>query len=402
MPNICIIPSGDRSGQANLIHFYSKIGFNVYLPAHGTGGLNWKRTATWPGLLCRSLKNPNYRNLDLHGFKWTENNIFGEDRFIQLEDNGPLYEDRSIACELVDFKKEKVSIDAFHTLRGMDDYLKSALSLAKKYFPNAKWISSTISPYSQTPPLGRVPENVCRMMPAKYVPDYLDKNFFDFYPSGFEFDLLNVKKNETPRTGFASFNHNFQLRYPEDFRFFRKLNKKLRKHKLTIPNFGGNTIGQGADIKYSRASFTKIDYASLRERFLLFFKGAHYFHLTWPTLSIREAAQLNTQLKAVIIFKENDYGSGVVWYAMLASTPIITHQRYVNDTNAQDIIIHDYNSIIVNTEDEAVEAVLRLEKDEEYLNKLISGMRETYNKLVTDGYWDKFGEFVRKVLQADK
>ena len=401
MPNICIIPSGDRQGQANLIHHYCKIGWDVYLPEHGTGNLNWKKTATWPGLLCRSLKNPNYRNLDLHGFKRTEGNIFGEDRFIQLEDNGSLYEDRSIACELIDFEKEKVSIDAFHTLRGMDDYLKSALALAKKYFPNAAWISSTISPYSQTPPLGRVPENVCRMMPAKYVPDYSDKNFFDFYPSGFEFDLLNVKKDETPRTGFASFNHNFQLRYPEEFRFFRKLNKKLRKHKISVPNFGGNTVGQGADIKYSQASFAKIDYTSLRERFLLFFRGSRHFHLTWPTLSVRNAARKTAQIKASVVLKPNDYGGGVVWYSLISGTPIITHQRYVDATNAQDIIIHNHNSIVVTTVDEAAKAILRLERDEEYLNKLINGMRATYRKLVPPEYWEKFRVFIQKSLQQD-
>jgi hypothetical protein len=402
MPNICIIPSADRSGQANLIHHYCKIGWNVYLPKHETGNLNWKKTATWPGLLCRSLKNPNYRNLDLHGFKRTEDNIFGEDRFIQLEDNGPLYEDQSIVCELVDFEKEAISIDAFHTLRGSDDYLRGALALAKKHFPDAVWISSTISPYSQAPPLGIAPENVCRMMPAKYIPDYSDKNFFDFYPSGFEFDLLNVQRNKTQRSGFASFNHNFQLRYPEEFKFFKKLNKKLYKSGITIPNFGGNTIGQGADIKYSQAGFTKIDYASLRERFLLFFKGAHHFAVTWPTLSIRQAAKQNTALKAVVIFKENDYGSGVVWYALTAGTPIITHQRYVDATNAHDIIIHDYNSIIVNSVEEAADAVLKLEDDPEYLNKLCQGMKETFVNLTKDGYWDEFRKFIHETLTAKK
>jgi hypothetical protein len=337
--------------------------------------------------------------LDIHGFERTEDDIFGEDRFIQLEDNGPLYEDRSITCELVDFEKEKISIDAFHTLRGMDDYLKNALSLEKKYFPNAAWISSTISPYSQIPPLGAISENVCKMMPAKYIPDYSDKNFFDFFPSGFEFDLLNVKKNEAPRSGFASFNHNFQLRYPEEFRFFRKLNKKLRKNGISVPNFGGNTIGQGADIKYSQAGFTKIDCNSLRERFLLFFKGAHNFAVTWPTLSVREAARKTAQIKASVVLKPNDYGGGVVWYSLISGTPIITHQRYVDATNAQDFIVHDYNSIVVTTEDEATEAILRLERDEEYLNKLINGMRETYSKLVTPEYWEKFRVFVQKSLR---
>lgn len=399
MPKVCIMPCGDRQGQANLIHHYCKIGWNVYIPKHGTGNFDWKETATWPGLLCRSLRNPGRRNLDIHGFERTEDDIFGEDRFIQLEDNGSLYEDRSIACELVDFEKEEISIDAFHTLRGSDDYLKSALSLAKKHFPDAVWISSTISPYSQTPPLGIAPENVCRMMPAKYDPDYSDKNFFDFFPSGFEFDLLNVKRDEAQRSGFASFNHNFQLRYPEEFKFFKKLNKKLRKNGVTIPNFGGNTVGQGADIKYSQASVTKIDYASLKERFLLFFKGAHSFLVTWPTLSVRKAAQKTAQIKASIILKPVDYGGGVVWYSLVCGTPIVTSQHYVNATQANELIVHGKNAIIANTVDETVEAVLKLEKDEEYLMKLSQGMQETFQNLVNNEYWKKFEEFVERAIK---
>ncbi len=400
MPNICIIPSGDRSGQVNLIHFYSKAGFGVFLPAHGTGGLDWKKTSTWPMLLVRSSRQPEKRNLEIHGFERTDENIFGEDRFVVTEDNGPLYPDSNINCEIIDFEKEKVPIDLFHTLRGSDDYLEKAMEFSKKYFPDAKWISSTISPYSSNPLLNLYSKNICRMMPGRYAPQlYQDANCFDFYPSGFEFDLLNVKKNDASRSGFASFNHNYQLRYPEEFKFFRKVNKKLRKHNVVIPNFGGNTIGQGADIKYSRAGIAKINYASLKERFLLFFRGAHHFALTWPTLSIREAAQLNTRLKAVIIFKENDYGGGVVWYALMASTPIITRQSYVDATDAQDIIIHDYNSIVVTNEDEAVEAALRLERDGEYLNKLVSGMQATYEKLITPEYWEKFENFVAKALK---
>jgi hypothetical protein len=398
MPNVCIIPSGDRSGQANLIQFYSKIGCDVYLPRYGTGGLDWKKTATWPMLLTRSLRQPNKRNLEIHGFDRTEDVIFGEDRFIISEDNGPLYRDSAVKCEIIDFEKERVPIDIFQTLRG-DKYLESAIKFSKKYFPEAKWVSSTISPYNPTPPLNLYSKNVCRMMPGKYDPRlYQDANYFDIYPSGFEFDLLNVKQSNSPRSGFASFNHNFQLRYPEEFKFFKKLNKKLRRNGLTIPNFGGNTIGQGADIKYSRAGLANINYASLRERFLLFFKGAHHFAVTWPTLSIRQAAQMNTQLKAVVIFKENDFGSGVVWYALTAGTPIITHQRYVDATQAHGLIVHDKNAIIANTVDEAAKAVLKLEKDEKYLMKLSQGMQETFQNLVNDEYWKKFEEFVERAI----
>ena len=97
MANVCIIPTGDRSGQANMIDHYCRLGFKVYFPLHGTGGLDWKNIATWPALLSRSLSDPQKRNLALHGFKRKEKSyekipllkrllpggdLFGEDRFI--------------------------------------------------------------------------------------------------------------------------------------------------------------------------------------------------------------------------------------------------------------------------------------------------------------------------------
>jgi hypothetical protein len=401
MFSVCIIPSGDRQGQVNLIHHYCRIGWNVYIPKHGTGNFDWKKTATWPALLCRSLKNTDKRNLDIHGFERAEDNIFGEDRFIQLEDNGPLYEDQSTVCELVDFEKEEISIDAFHTLRGSDDYFERAMEFSKKYFPDAKWISSTIAPYSATPPLNLYSKNVCRMMPGKYDPQlYQNANYFDLYPSGFEFDLLNVDRKTISRKGFASFNHNYQIRCPKEYKFFKKVNKRLPSFNLHITNYGSNAPGQGADIKYSQGySQEKDSFRHCVEKFKYWLKGVHDIDYKWPTLSIRQAAQQNTQLKAVVLFKETDWGGGVVWYAMSANTPIVTHRRYVEATNAQDVILHDYNSIVVTTEDEAVEAILRLERDEKYLNKLINGMRETYSKLVAPEYWEKFRVFVQKSLQ---
>lgn len=393
--SVCIIPSGDRSGQANLIHHYSMIGWNVCLPLHGTGNLDWSRISTWPALLTRSTEQREKRNLDIYGFERKGNlvilgrtlwgDMFGEDRFIAEEDNGPLYSDRSISAQLIDFEKTPIKIDAFHTLRAPDNLFKQAIKFQRKYFPKASWITSTI--FSDHHRAGEMKfKNVCKMLPANYEDKYRDLNHFDCYPSGFEFDLLNANEpapaqesgdgRSSQRDGYASFVHNFRQRYPEDYRLIADLNARLKKHGIFIPNYGGNISGQGADTKYSRRGPTG----------------------RLPTLSIRAAAQLNRKLKAVVIFKQADYGGGAVWYALMAGTPIITHQKYLDATCAQQVLVHEKNSLIVNTTEEALEAILRLERDPAYYQSLQKGMEETLPAFVNEGYWSKFRAFAERAI----
>ena len=383
--NVCIIPSGDRSGQANLIHHYCKIGCNVFLPLHGTGSFDWSRIATWPALLTRSTKTPKKRNLEVHGFSRKGNTViwgrtlwgdfFGEDRFIKEEENGPLYSDPSVTCEIIDFTRSTPRIDIFHTLRSPDALFKQAIKFQQKYFPGAAWITSTIFSDHHLAD-GRQFKNVCKMLPANYADMYQDLNHFDCYPSGFEFDLLNVPASSEKRSGYASFVHNFSRRYPEDHRLLAEVNSLLAKEGIYIPNYGGNISGQGADTKYSeRGPNGKLQ-----------------------TLSIREAARLNTTLKAVIIFKQADYGGGAVWYALMAGTPIITHRQYVKATCAEKVLVHNVNTLIVSNAREAAEAVLMIENDHEQLKRLQNGMKEVFSDLVNDGYWKNFENFVSKSI----
>ncbi|MBU2025117.1 MAG: hypothetical protein ABIC19_00910 [Patescibacteria group bacterium] len=388
--NVCIIPSGDRSGQANMIHHYSKIGCNVFIPKHDTADINWATTATWPALLTRSISQPNKRNLEIHGFKRKENwmifgkiisgNMFGEDRFIVEENNGPLYENKKIRCELVDFRKQRIKIDLFHTLRCSRGVLRKALKFSNQYFPRAAWVSSTLMPGCHEA-VGRELKNICKTMPLpeSYWIEYKNLNCFDCYPSGFEFDLLNVKLNRKKRQGFASFCHNYKKRYPGDFIFLKNINSRLKDKGIYIPNYGGNVWAQGADIKYNRKGFTG----------------------DLPTLSIRQAARLTAKLKAVIQFKQADYGGGVVWYALMARTPIITHRQYVKNTGGKDLIIRDRNAVIVNTEKEAAKAILKLERDRRYLEKLVNGMDKVYASLVNDKYWQNFKIFINRALDRE-
>jgi len=384
--NVCIIPTGDRSGQANLIHHYSKIGFKVYLPLHGTGGLDWKGIATWPALLTRSTKNQARRNIEIHGFNRKDNfvvlgrtlagNFFGEDRFLLSEDNGPLYGNNDVTCELVDFERERIHVDLFHTLRGSDRTFKRSISFQERYFPKAKWITSTIFSNHHLPGK-RKPANVCKMLPANYDELYRELNCFDCYPSGFEFELLNVRSNSgEPRKGFASFNHNFKARYPEDYKLLAETNKLLKQHDIFIPNYGGNISGQGADTKYHSGGPT----GSL------------------PTLSIREAANLNTRLKGIVVFKQADYGGGVIWYALMAGTPIVTHQKYLDVTHAGRILTNGYNTAVVNTPEQAAEMIVRLNEDAAFAKKLASGMQQTFRDIITDEYWKKFRVFAERAL----
>lgn len=385
--NVCIIPSGDRSGQANLIHHYCKIGCNVFLPLHGTGGLDWSKIATWPALLARSTKDPKKRNLEVHGFSRKGNAVilgrtlwgdfFGEDRFIQEEENGPLYSEADISCELVDFAKNNVRIDVFHTLRSPDSLFKQARQFQKRYFPKAAWITSTIFSDHHLAG-GQQFNNVCKMLPANYAEMYKDLNHFDCYPSGFEFKLLNILNSSETRSGYASFVHNFSRRYPEDHSLLNELNGMLTKEGIYIPNYGGNISGQGADTKYSKCGPNG----------------------KLQTLSIREAARLNTKLKAVVIFKQADYGGGAVWYALMAGTPIITHRQYIKATGAEKVLVHNVNALIVNNAREAADAILMIEKDDKNLERLQDGMKKVFLDLVNDAYWKNFENFVAKSIDS--
>lgn len=368
--NVFIFPTDDRSGQATLIHHYQKLGHNVFIPMYGTFGLNWKRIATWPGLLCKSLSDPSLLNIHRHLFVRDNSTMFGEDFFVRLVKHDKMYEE-DVSCELV-CENTIPHIDVFHTLRGGEAYLDLYFKIASTHMPAAKWVSSTFNQHSSTPGNYK-PKNAAKFIPAPYENHHEDVNNVCLVASNFEGSLLHAENYE--RNGFASFNHNFQQRQPIDYALFSEMNSML-VGKIEVKNFGGNIRTQGADIRFS---------------------GANGITGNDATLTPPEAYSLTRSLNAIVHFKADDWGGGVFYYALNCHTPIITTQRYIDASNSKNFLINGKNCIIVNTPREAADAVLSLDKTE-LTKKLISGMEEVQKTVQGQDYWSRWERFLESIL----
>jgi hypothetical protein len=177
---------------------------------------------------------------------------------------------------------------------------------------------------------------------------------------------------------FASFNHNFAERQPQDFRLFSDMNDLLKAYGETeVKNFGGNIRTQGADLRYT---------------------GTNGITGRFETLSPMHAYVLTSQLNAAVHFKSDDWGGGVFYYCLNAKTPIITTQRYINASNSSKYLIHDMNCIVVNTPKEAADAVMLLRHDTKTADRLSQGMAEMKNKLQGPDYWSRWESFLEGIL----
>lgn len=376
--NICVIDSDDRGGQIGLPYHYAKLGHDVFMPKPGSPGLDWRRIPVWPRLLMRSQSEPTKRNLEIHGYPQGDNVLFGEDRFIEaeLDQMGSLYTSEA-ACDLVDFSTEKIHIDAFHTTCNAVTELNNIFNnFVTPYMSNAKWINSSFNHWEHYP-LGLRAKNICRMLPANYDNEFQyaePDHACNFYRHHTEFELYGVKREhmemiQGPRSGYASFNHNYSVRQPqsEAYPMFKKMNELLEPHGIIVPNFGGNIRGHGADVKYA---------------------GENGITGKGGTLSPRQAAQKYLSIKAVVHLKNTDWSGGVPAYSRFSSTPVITTQTFIDNSHSQATLIHDFNCIVVKSAEEAAMAVLRLEKDDAYATKLRIGMYELHKSLFeNDSYW---------------
>lgn len=375
--NVFIFPTDDRSGQASIIYHYARLGHRVYVPMHGTFGLNWKRIATWPSLLCKSSEYSAKRNIELYGFERKEETLFGEDFFLQsFSRDLELYEDE-ITCQIVD-ETFSEKIDVFHTLRGGEAYLQHYFDVAKLKFPFAKWVSSTFNQHTSQPG-GFKPKNCAKMIPAPYEEHHSDVNNVCVMATDFERRLLCVDydDNQCPQTKFASFNHNFANRQPQDFVLFCQMNALLAsKRHFEVPNFGGNIRTQGADVRFA---------------------GTNGITGNFDTLTPRQAYLLTSKLSASIHFKADDWGGGVFYYCLNSGTPIITTQRYIDASNARKYLVNEKNCIVVNTPDEACSAVMLLENEKTQKN-LSSGMEEMKNNVFCEDYWMRWERFLESLV----
>lgn len=368
--NVFVFPTDDRSGQASVIYHYSKFGHNVFLPKHGRLGLDWSKTATWPALLYKN--SAKYKNIDLHGFSRTSENLFGEDYFVSTQSNFE-YELDGICCDIIDVSENCPKIDVFHTLRGGERYLGLYHRIAQEYFSDAKWVSSTLNAWDICPN-GLQCKNVAKIIPASYENSHQDKNSCNIMCHDAELKLLGVQKSTT-RNGFASFNHNFHIRQPQDYKMFCEMNDLLKSNNVQIPNYGGNIRCMGADIRYDGNGPTG----------------------NYRTLSPKDCLTLMSSLKAIIHFKQTDWGGGVFFHALNTSTPLITTSRYVHQSNSHNYLINGFNCVIVNDASQAAEAVLKIDSDEKYAERLRNGMQKMHETIFSDQYWKNWCNFLDRL-----
>lgn len=373
--NVFIFPTDDRSGQALFIYHYARLGHKVFLPKFGTLGLNWSRIATWPMLLCKSSEDVTQRNIDIHGFV-RDDVGFGEDFFLENHSLGPIYT-QDISCSIVDVESQHIDIDVFHTLRGGEQHLPKYFEITKAQFPNAKWVSSTFNQHTSAPG-NFYPKNAAKLIPAPYEDHHFNVNNVCLMATDFEAQLLGANITGClERKGFASFNHNFANRQPVDYKLFEQVNKILTKDGYdVIPNFGGNIRTQGADIRYS---------------------GDNGVTGNFTTVSPKEAYEMTSKLTAVFHAKSDDWGGGVWFFSLNSGTPIITTNRYVKASNSSKYLIHDQNAVLVDTPEQATNAIKKLTDEKPYALQLQNGMHEMKKSVFDQSYWTRWESFLEKL-----
>lgn len=373
--NVLIFPTDDRLGQVSVIEHYSRLGHAVFVPKFGSLNLKWKNIAQWPALLC--LDPSGTRNLEKHGFAVQEE-CFGEDVFL-TRDRIEINKSLPVVNICDEDSLRRVKFDVYHTLRGAEKYLSQYAEIMKSIgSADAKWISSTMNPFDMLPNR-MLPHGVARIIPAQYEKYRYPCPTFNLACLNKEFDLLGVSSKDASRTGeVASFNHNFHVRHPEDYRLFEEMNRLLaRQGQETVINYGGNIRGQGADVRYSNGGPVG----------------------NWPTLSPVENLKKYGSISAVVHFKQTDWGGGVFFHALHTLTPIITTRRYVEASNSFDYIVDGINSIVVNgnNPESAADAVMKLRKSS---GSLQEGMKLIRDKLINETYWQSWDSFLKSLVQS--
>jgi len=371
---VLIFPTGDRLGQSSLIQHYYKSGHDVFVPKFGSLGLNWESISQWPSLLCKDPESKK-RNLKIYGLDKSKN-FFGEDYFLEnqeFSDNQDVPEVR--ICSEEEFKD--TNFDIFHTLRGAENDIIHYQNLMKS--KKTTWLSSTINAYNHNP--GNFsPKNIVRILPASYeTTRYENSNVFNMWCTDIEFDLLGISRENVKREKvLSSFNHNFHVRQPDDFKLFKEMNVILEKRGLEkVINYGGNVRGMGADIRYSKDGPVG----------------------NYETLSPIETLKKYKTLSGVVHFKQNDWGGGVFFHSLFSHTPVITTRRYIEKTNSSNYLIHNFNSLHIESPIEAANAVEKLLNDEVF-EKMSSGMSYMKKKLMNEDYWSKWTEFLNTVIET--
>lgn len=369
------IADKDNRDVTSLVYHYCKLGHRVFLPRPGTAGFALQ--PSWPRLLMKSSKDTSKRNLDIYGYEKYDEVKFGEDRFISQEIDEiqqKLYE-ADVSCELVDVEKDDVHIDAWHTTPNSIVEIREWMDYARKHFPHAKWISSCMTHWDHS--LSFNPQNLVKFLPANYRDIRPDLNQTKMYRHRIEFEIMNIDyQTAKERSGWASFNHNFSVRQPQHFALQQEVNARLAG-KIHIPNFGGNIRVVGADIKYS---------------------GENGITGKDQTLSPRQAMRMYTQLRGVLHLKQADWAGGVPSMSRMAKCPIIVTQKYIEDTKSEQMLVHGFNCISTNNVEEVVDAVSRINDDDQLWRKLSEGQDKMNEILFDENYWQQWEQFMENLV----
>jgi len=369
--NVFIFPTDDRLGQLSLIDHYSRLGHNVFLPAKGTLSLDWSKIATWPALLCNDFSGR--RNLEVKNFDVNDPSVFGEDLFLTLEQI-PIT-NHGLKCEIIDLEKENIQIDIFHTLRGGESFLREYLNISKKFFPKAKWVSSTLNAHDHNP-AGLSPENLAGFIPAPYENMSKKMRLFSTDAALKVFGISRQDPEIQRSKEFASFNHNFHIRQPEDFQIYTKINELLRKNNTPeVKNYGGNIRRMGADLRYNSGGPTG----------------------NFETLSPINALKKISCLSGVLHLKNTDWGGGVFYDSLQTDTPIITTRRYVKNSNSSKYLIDGVNCIHIDTPEEAFKAIVKITEDDNFSRSLREGMKSV-REAIFKNYWDDWERFLNSLV----
>ena len=379
--NIFIADFGNRAQSMGLPYHYSMLGHNVYMlkPGEFREEWDWSNIPVWPRLLHKEGRGSNTRNLENFPNLEVE---FGEDFFIQIERDQILKTsyDSDSHVTLVTQKDLEIlgkEIDIFHTTEFCISVLDHRLSWAKKFLPNAAWVSSCFNPshVNTGHPGGYSPKNVCILMPSPCENMFPDKNRFHMFRHNFEFDLLGIDKRQRKEKSrlVSSFMHNFSVRDPEYYKVFTILVNEFSKIGIELVNFGANIRSAGADIRYSGGGPT----------------GSKF-----ETLSVRQSCLKYYESRAILHMKGLDWAGGVPAHAQMSGTPFVTITPYILSSNYGNFYNSQTGTIVCNSIEEIFYSIREIVEKEPVYQDLSQKIKNLEKVFFDDSYWNRFDKFV--------
>jgi hypothetical protein len=209
------------------------------------------------------------------------------------------------------------------------------------------------------------------------------KNFAKFFRHPHEIMVLGIDPSKFDQNErlkeklFVSFNHNFSVRHPENFKIFEFMREFFNQHGVKVINFGGNIRGQGADLRYSKG-----------------------FGITGnnETLSPRDSVQTYLKSRAAIHLKGYDWAGGVESDARHTATPLIVTTQYAKDTNLSSTFGLEKNAYFgCNSAFDLCYYITRL-LDDNYLENSFKSVEKLNKNIFSDLYWSSWERMLLNLI----